>query len=495
MRLLKTFRFVTALVLVGSAVSCNSLLEVEAKNNITGDIFKNEASIQQALNGAYFNLAGIYDGGDGGELLGGDFLMIPSLLIFESIFEVSWDDINGATYSDFTERNILATNVRVENNWRRAYETINTLNSILLNIDNVEDAGARDRIAGEALAMRGILYFEMVRLWGPQYSTVGAGTTDQLAIPLLLEPVEAPGDAPARNTVGEVYAQVIEDLTEAAAFLEPLGTNGTSLSYYTCEGYLMRVAMQTGNFADAIEHADNILNAGEFSLATTPQDAFNNTMNSTEDIFAIQQNAAYNAGNISTGTGLVNFYSSLNGQGLGAMRVSPFYLNNLFGDFDYSPEFSENDLRGTVDTGVGSSSTADNISAAFYTNLLNDITVSPSKYMANDRVIPIIRLAEVILSRAEARAFLSPVTVDLVALDDYNDIRERAGLTRLDASEFFIGIDLYDSILVERRREFLYEGILYHDMKRRNESINGVPLSDPRFILPIPQSELNAGME
>jgi len=495
MRLLKTFRFVAALSLVGVVISCSSLLDVEAKKNITGDIYKNEEGIQRALNGAYFNLAGIYDGGDGGELLGGDFLMIPSLLIFESVFEVSWDDINGASYSDFTERNILATNARVENNWRRAYETINTLNSILINLDNIENAAARDRIEGEALAMRGILYFEMVRLWGPQYTTAGAGTIDELAIPLLLEPVERPGDAPPRNTVGEVYAQVMDDLSVASALLEPLGTNGTNLSYYTCQAYLMRAAMQMGDYSGAIEHADNILNDGEFSLASTPQEAFNNTMNSSEDIFAIQQTAAYNAGNISTGTGLVNFYSSLNGQGLGAMRVSPFYLNDLFDDFDYSPEFSDSDLRGTVDTSVGGTSTADNITSAFYTNLLNDVTVSPSKYMANDRVIPIIRLAEVILSRAEARAFLSPVTVDLVALEDYNDIRERAGLTRLDASEFFIGIDLYDSILVERRREFLYEGILYHDMKRRNESINGVPLSDPRFILPLPQSELNAGME
>jgi hypothetical protein len=479
--------FVAALL--GLAVSCNSLLEVEAKGNITGNIYTTEEGIQNALNGAYFNLGGIFDGGDGGELFGGDFILIPSLLVVENVFEMNWDNVNGPTYTDFYERNILAINVRVENNWRRAYETINTLNSILQSIDNVSAAN-RDRIEGEALAMRGMLYFEMVRLWGPEYST---GTLDELVLPLLLEPVEVPGVSPDRNTVAQIYTQVVDDLTTASGLLESLGKNGTNISYYTCQAFLMRAAMHMDDFATAVTHADNIVDSGLFSLEDTPQEAFNNTSNSSEDIFAIQQTPAYNSGNLSTGTGIVNYYSSLSSQGLGAMRVSQFYLNNLFGDFAYSPEFSAADLRGSKDESVASNATADQISAAFYTNLLNNATLSPSKFMASDRVIPIVRYAEVLLTRAEAMSFLSPVTPDATALEDYNDVRERAGLSRLDASDFSIGIDLYDSVLVERRREFLYEGILYHDMKRRNNAINGISLSDPRFTLPIPQSELDAG--
>ncbi len=485
---MRTLEKIALLVVILAGITgCNSLLDVEAKKNITGDIFTTEEGIQKALNGAYFNLAGINDGVDGGELFGGDFVMIPSLMAIEP-FEVTWDDISGPNYSDFADVDIQAINPRVEANWRRAYETINTLNSILLNIDNVS-AAKRDRIEGESLAMRAILYFEMARLWGPEYQS---STVSELVLPLLLEPVEVPGSSPAFNTLQEIYTKVEEDLIGASALLQSLGRNGENISYYACQAYLMRLSMHTNAYASAITYADNIL-SGPFELAATPQAAFNNTSNSTEDIFAIQQTAANNSGNISNGTGIVNYYSSLNNQGLGAMRISSFYLNNLFEDFDHSPEYSSTDLRGTLDAEVGSGEGPEDITDAFYQNVLNTETLSPGKFLANNTVIPVIRLAEVLLTRAEARAFLSPVVVDPVALEDMNAIRSRAGITELDASDFFIGIDLYDSILVERRREFLYEGILFHDMKRRDEDINGTLLTDPKFILPVPQSEQDAG--
>lgn len=484
----------SAIVILIALSACNSLLDVEAKNNVTGDIYNTEDGIQKALNAAYFNLGGINDGIDGGELFGGDFIIIPSLLAIEP-FEVTWDNISGPSYSDFANKDIQAINARLEANWRRAYEIINTLNSILQNLENVS-ASKRDKIEGETLAMRGILYFELVRLWGPEYRNEtgadGVITINDPAIPILLDPIEVPGSSPDLNTVGEVYDQVENDLTNASTLLQPFGKNGDNLSYYVCQAYLMRKAMHESDYNAAITYANNII-GGPFDLALTPQAAFNNTSNSVEDIFAVQQTAGNNAGNISTGTGITNYYSSLNNQGLGAMRVSSFYLTDLFGDFEYSPEFSSNDLRGTVDAEVSTSADPSDINDPFYQNVLNTSVLSPGKYLASNTVIPVIRLAEVFLTRAEARAFLSPGTVDPVALEDYNAIRARAGLIEYDASDFFIGVDLYDSILVERRREFLYEGILFHDMKRRQESIDGVELTDPKFILPIPQSEQDAG--
>jgi len=475
-------------VLLLSGISCNSLLDIEADGNISGDIYATEAGIQNALVGAYYNLGGIYDGAEGGELLGGDFTLISTLLSIQSVFEMDWDDANGPAYSNFVNRNILATNSRVEANWRRAYETLNTLNSILANIDNVTQASEKNRIQGEALAMRGILYFEMVRLWGQEYDAATAAT--DFAIPLLLDPVDEPGRSPDLNTVEEIYTQVAADLTTASGLLFSLGKNGTNISYYACQAYLMRLAMHKDEFDDAIAFADIII--PEFSLTATPQEAFNNEVNSTEDIFAIQQNGANNTGDISTGTGLTNYYSSLNGKGLGAMRVQTFFLTNPFGDFDASPEYAAVDLRGNIDETVDSNTTLDNISTAFYKNVLNTATISSSKYSSSDRVIPIVRLSEIHLTRAEALAFQSVVTPDATALSDYNAIRTRAGLSALMASDFALGVILYDSILLERKREFLYEGLLLHDMRRRGEDLNGNPTTGAEFLLPIPQSELDA---
>jgi hypothetical protein len=283
------------------------------------------------------------------------------------------------------------------------------------------------------------------------------------------------------------------DLSEASTLLEPLGLNGFNLSYYVCEAYLMRVAMHQADYAGAITHAEKIIDANAFSLANSPMAAFNNAANSTEDIFAIQQSEANNSGNISTGTGIVNFYSSLTNQGVGAMRVSSFYLTNPFGDFEWSPEFAPADLRGRVDETATASSTADDINAAFYTSVVNTGVISPAKFMASDRVIPVIRYAEILLTRAEALQFSNPGTVNGTALADYNAIRNRAGLSSLDAVDFTNGVQMYDSILLERRREFLYEGVIFHDMKRRGESLDGDEVGGSAFILPVPQSELDAG--
>lgn len=470
--------------------ACGSLLDVEPSNSLSGDVFKDQAGIQSALTGAYFNLGGINDGVDGGELFGGDFMLIPSLLVVENEFEMNWDAINGFNYNDFVNKDIQAVNARVEANWRRAYEVFNVLNSILVNIDNVGDATAKARIEGEAKAMRAILYFEMVRLWGPD---VEDGVNDDVEVlPLLLLPVDEPGASPPLNTMEEIYDQIDLDLNEASTLLQPFGTNGTAISYYTCQAYMMRIAMHRNDFATAITHANTIINDGQYMLANDPKSAFNNTSNSTEDIFAIQQTPSNNSGALNSGSGATNFYSSLSNQGLGAMRIIPAFLNNIVGFFDHSPEYDSLDLRWGIDS-LDATSTVADIESGFYVNVLNTITLSSSKYASSDRVIPVIRYSEVLLTRAEARVQENQ-NIDAVALADYNEVRMRSGLPELQAGDFLIWPDLYDSILVERRREFLYEGHLYHDLKRLNGVIGPDSLKLDKFLLPIPQSELDAGL-
>jgi len=60
-------------------------------------------------------------------LLGGDFKVIPELLVRQQSLEVVWDDVNSPTYANFLDKDILLTNLEVESNWRRAYEVINTV--------------------------------------------------------------------------------------------------------------------------------------------------------------------------------------------------------------------------------------------------------------------------------------------------------------------------------------------------------------------------------
>lgn len=488
---MKTFRIYSLLFLVSLLWACDSLLDVKAKNTINGDIYKNTAQIEEALVGAYYGIGGIADAGDGGELFGGDFMLIPTLLGRLNGSELFISSVQAPAYADFIDKNILVTNFRVESNWRRAYEVINQVNNILANLDNIDDQADRDRIQGEALAIRGLLYFEMVRLWAPQIDADGVNSATDLAIPILIDPIVEVDDieTPIRSTIDQVYERAELDLIQASSLLESLGKNGSRLSYYSCQAYLARLSMQKSDFSSAYDYADIVISSGVYSLASTPLAAFNNTINSSEDIFAIQQTLANNSGDRTTGIGITTIYSSLVESGLGIFGILGASLNSGF--LVNSPNYDPADLRGAIQLNTDSSSTAEDVTALFYKNVANVALLSTAKYLRADHVIPIIRLAEMYLTRAEAQ-FENTLQIDASALSDLNMIRNRAGLTDLTPTDLNNDpFEFYDAIKQERERELIYEGHLLHDLKRWGDFV-GFGTDDPwddNYVLPIPQSE------
>ncbi len=495
----KTFIPLAIILLTFIYTSCDSLLEVDADNVINENVFSTTEQIETALNGAYFNFTGTASALDGGELLGGDFSIIASLLAYTQPFEILWDITDGGDYLNFLQKDQINTNPRVNNNWLRAYETINLVNNILANIDNVTDANVRNRIQGEALAIRGILYFEMVRLWAPQYA---ASTLNSEAIPIRTEPVNSLEDigTVTRASVAQVYERLEMDLNDAAELLRPFGRNGTDLSEGACLAYLARVAMQKNDFSGAIDFSTQVINSGSYTLETDYRNVFNNPNNSSEDIFAIQQNASSNTGNRNTATGITTFYSGLINTGFGTLGMTRSFLTDAFGEIRNSPKFTNDDVRGLIDFEVDSSSVVNDVTTAFHANPNRPGLVTTSKYISTDHVLPVIRLAEMYLIRAEASFELNFPAINADAIADINRTRTRAGLTAYTASDFPIADALFESIVTEKNRELFYEGQLLHDLKRRRANLDSDefmvgndlnPLED-RFILPIPQSETDA---
>lgn len=476
------------LLLCTALISCNDILEIDAENSLSGDLLVDQESIENALNGAYYNLFGINDGSDGGELLGGDFKLIATLLTRQVNLEVSWDETNAPGYEDFVRKSVLETNIRVETNWRRGYETINIVNDIIDNLDNITDNTARTRIEGEAMAIRGMLYFEMVRLWGPQYQ----GSANDPAIPLIIQPIRSVDDigTPTKATVGAIYTQIQTDLNTASTNLQSLGTNNNRISYFACQAYLAKVAMQQNDYS-AAEGFLNTVIGGPFSLANRPFEAFANASPSNEDVFVVQQTAASNTG-VNT-SGLHAYFNSINEFG-STFRIQPSSLNSTF--LANNPMYSDADFRGNIDTNAPLIAGVDSL---YYVDLVNTNTISSAKFLRNTDVIPLVRLAEMHLSRAEAilEQNFTGDPIDATALADVNAIRTRAGLPAL--LDTLTAFEFYDSLIVERNRELIYEGVIFHDLKR--QAANGLstvitnqnldPLDD-RFILPIPQSECDA---
>lgn len=490
---------IIALCFLSLLFSCNDLLEIEPKGLLTGEeVFGTAENIELALEGVYSEIAGNALGGSGGELYGGDWMIIPTLLSNRSTSSggiLLWDrsSTDLLDYSEFLDKSISKANTRISANWFRAYGAINTLNKVLASIDVIEDANVRSRVQGESLALRSLLYFDLVRLYGKNaYQDASSGAND--GVPYITDPINGVDEVPTeveREDVLTIYSNIESDLIMASSLLESLGSNSGRMSHFATQGVLMRLYMQQSDFDKAAESAEVILDDGAFSLTSTPNEAFNNVgANSNEDVFAIQQTTIDNSGSRDTRTGIVTFYSSLPESGLGTLSVlRPFAQINVFDE--------EGDARFTIQN-ADSSTVSASVDSAFYTNIDqgNSNFLSPGKFYRTGTNIPVIRLAEVHLTRAEAITEQS-LTVSAQAVADLNVVRERANLATFQESDFPTFLALIDAIRIERRRELFLEGQYLHDLRRWEEDISStISWDSPDIILPIPEAETMAsGLE
>jgi hypothetical protein len=294
--------------------------------------------------------------------------------------------------------------------------------------------------------------------------------------------VEQPDVKLARSSVEQVYAQVIKDLQDAIKKLP--SQNISRASKYSAEAMLARVYLQQGNYAAARTAADNIIKSSGASLQGSVAAVFTNR-NSVESLFKIQQNDQNSAG--TSNDGLATYfagYSPSGDQGVlydrGDVRVLP----------TFSTLYQDSDARGT------DSLTAINTKKLIYLSDGNSRRnrLRTIKWRAYSQNIPVIRLAEMYLIRAEADVRASNV---VSATQDVNAVGGRSGATALST------VSLSD-VLLERQLELAFEGFRIHDLKR----VNGVVIaavpesatdpaepevhaSDARIILPIPQREIN----
>jgi len=117
-----------------------------------------------------------------------------------------------------------------------------------------------------------------------------------------------------------------------------------------------------------------------------------------------------------------------------------------------------------------------------------------NRFHGND--LPIIRYADILLSRAEALV-MSTGTVNQEALDLLNEVHQRAGLEKLNLTEASSKEEFISLLLNERAWEFYSEGKRREDLIRHNQLIQnainrGQPAKDFHVKFPIPQSEIDA---
>jgi starch-binding outer membrane protein, SusD/RagB family len=465
--------FISLCIISMFFTSCEDALNVDPQESVDAtEALNTSQKVESAVIGLYAML-------DRPSLYGTNFSLLPELLAAEE--NVTWRG-TFQSYREVYQKNMVAENTEASRTWINAYDAINLANNVLEAMDVVTDEELSAQLEGEAKFVRGILHFELVRLYAKAWNDGNPATN--LGIPVVTTATNNETNASrqvSRNTVQEVYTQIISDLTAAETLLPE--ENGSRANTFAASAFLARVYLQQGDYANARDKANRVIEEGPYNLNPTVTSAFMND-NTAESIFEIQQNDQNNAGN--SNDGLSTFYASLVGIGRGDVQIVSFFEEGVFEEqvtvYDL---YEDDDTRKTDLFYLGVGRRPDNI----YT----------SKWTSPGQNIPIIRLAEMLLIRAEAN-LREGTTVGATPLDDINLIRERAGASNL-------GSVTLDDIILERQLELAFEGQRIHDIKRLELDLEGwmfdedletyvpdytISWNDPTLVFPVPQREIDA---
>jgi hypothetical protein len=434
-------------------LSCGNQLNIDPTTSVDSEQAKK--SLDLLVTGAYA-LIGSGPGTTGpnfqeGALYATDLLLNADLLASENY--MNWRGTFDQ-YKEVDNKLMSSLNTSITRMWEKGYAAINLANIILKTTETIP-ADDQDFYRGQGLFIRAIVHFELLRFWMEPSTGLG--------IPIITKPTEDFNDIqhPSRATITDSYAAIIADLTEAKGLLSE--DKSVYANSYVAEAFLARVYLQQGDYANALTAANDVIENGDYELASSVEEAFN-TRESVESIFEIQQNTQNNAG--TSNDGLTTFYSCDEATPGSAFR----------GDVAIDPAFmslyDNNDKRLTI---------------LIYQGDCSKANITSGKWRDPFQNIPIIRLSEMYLIRAEANERLSSAVGD-TPVNDVNAIRAKAN------APLYGVVDL-DDILLERELELAFEGQRIHDFKRIGKQVTYnseiVDYTDPQFILPIPQAQIN----
>lgn len=468
-------------ILVFSA--CDKVIDVAPEFSKDGSkIFTSLQDYQFALTGTYAFLrqTGYYGNGSA---VTGAYSVLPDLMT-EHVTETPAELGNFVSQTDWT---YTADDNDIVTTWIAAYTIITQANSVIRNIDNFasEDQDLVDKIKGQALAIRGMVHFDLLRYWGEDYSRNSTARGIPYRTSVDLE------EKPSRLDVKTTYDNIFKDLLDAEILLEGQTIN-TSTSAVNARAYvdrlvvramLARVYLYAKDYVNAENYATLVINERALASKTNFPNIWKDA-SASEVIWAV----AFNPGEGNPSNSL--YLASANSVGY---RPS----SNIVALYDQA-----NDIRFPAYF----ASRATGASAAilpYASNARKIVNKHVGRGTATDNIVnwKAFRTGEMYLIRAEARALKA--TADPVgALTDLNDLR--AARINNYVPLVVVGQALIDAIAQERQRELFGEGHRWFDLKRTTKTINradcgtagscSLASTSRSWNWPIPQSEIAANV-
>ncbi len=456
-----SFIIIAGLLLAGCSKYLDKALPSGTISSETA--FSSDNAISSVVTGVFMNMqnSGVF-----GSATGSNFFLLSAEYVDEMI-NISTLVTNAVAYYN---DEIQYTNVGA---WSNLYSIVYDINSTL---EGIQGTNAtlyyKNQWLGECYYLRAMQYFYLTNMYGD--------------VPLALTSNAVVNNSLSRAPQALVYQQIIADLKQAKALLNPGYTDayGAGTTHrdrpntYAAAGLMARAFLYMNDWDSAEAAADTVI--AHTSLYSLSPLASVFLANSTEMIWGLAPNP----------TGASNGYRFYN-NGLVSSVANPAAILNVNVQSEMQPalvaSFEPGDARRT------------NWVRSVYVQSLSDSAYFPNKYTSSatgtsDEIY--MRLAEIYLIRAEARAHLNELA-DAAA--DINVVRARAGLSNTTATD---QRGLLNAIAQERKVEFFTENAQrFFDLKRTGKidsvmtafaPTKGANITWSSFmsLLPIPSNDL-----
>ncbi len=506
----KIFSIAALGLLTMSLTSCGEkFLEVQSKTEgTTGNYYSSESAAERALIGCY----------DGWQRTVSDgptfaFLYLSELLSDECFGGTGNNDARNSAVVDRFDMAEDNSQTNLHNQlWISYYAAIYRCNQLIQSADGIAWSSdeVKGRLIGEARAMRGILYFDLARIFEN--------------IPLITVPTtENVPQAP----VDDVYAQIFSDLKYAAENIPAdaypkaeSATNDGRITSYAAKAMMARAYLfYKGVYgkepadvsgADALQGLEDIIASGEYSLVPLFKNLWYCASTTWEEVGGSWKEVSTYAGEDNCENILnmkFNYTSDYNGNAGGNNAIQMFSIRggtfkapygqgwggatvpaNFYNSYSGLDQRRDASIINMEAEGIAAMSDyQDKLSdQREYTGYFNKKYTARSKYDANGNLThyydglmagdfqisqpigyTIVRYADVLLMAAElgssnAQKYLSAVHSRAYATADENGTVTTPSIL-VDVTK--------ENIMEERRLEFAFEGIRYWDLLRQGVEV------------------------
>lgn len=482
----------TYIVLIAAAalsVSCKDFLKEEpflSQSNALA--LADYDGLNKAVAGAYGPLAD-------GSWYGADYVLTSEMRADNATIPTNTDFQSGRYQPPFYMTYSADATVGL---WGYAYYVISAANNVLEEIEtkgmdaftssSVSEQDIKN-LQAECLFLRALSHFDLARIYA--YSPAkskAVNFTD--CVPIILKTDKTAKEQPARNSVAEVYEQIIKDLKDAEGLMAPdyvrsgVTDKKAVATLPAIQALLSRVYLYNQDWQNAADYATKVINNKAFKLWTAEEypSVWGAETGGSEVIFEVYGKSANGYDEYWEGPSHMT-----NPVGYADCAASKS-LTSLFEDGDVR---GTTGVRGTDDGKVMFCTDKDEASGGelwtmkYFGKGDGDATSTPD---VNNVIV--LRLSEMYLNRAEALVNGASVS-GASALSDLNAIRANRGAAALNSAGAA-------AVALERRLELNFEGHYWFDLgrtangsitysdSRRNDNIDATS----RFwALPIPKRE------